>query len=498
MNTHPPPDRLLRLRLNHADHDPNNGIKRESSRGKPVENRENRFAIVGAGPNGLIAARAFKRGGIDIDILERHDAVGGIWNIDNSTSPVYESCNFISDRASSAMVGYPMPEGPAVFPPWHEVRDFIRAFARDHDLDQYVITGKDVTEAYPVETDEGQRWVVKTSDGAEVLYRGVVWACGLQRTPYLPAISGLENFEGEVLHSNKYKRIEQVVGKRVLVIGAGNSGVDIACDAAIAGKMAHLSVRRGYHFFPKLLFGQPIMQLLSRTGKVPQAVTPLSELTEAEAMQLALESVGDLTSFGLQKPDHEVGATHYIMNDQVLYQIAHGHLQAHQDIESISEKTVQFVDGTTAEVDLIICATGYDFDIPWLDPKLLDWDEGSPKFHLGTIASKAEGLYAAGAVHFPGLTYMTWDRLIQLAVWDAKRLMTGEGQEFRDEIMNYNPVLKNDNLIETHRNINQYDMAKLMAMTDELQSRYGIEMPASAADDFYSRSPAEKLHATTV
>lgn len=215
-------------------------------------------------------------------------------------------------------------------------------------------------------------------------------------------------------------------------------------------------------------------------------------------MQLALESVGDLTSFGLQKPDHEVGATHYIMNDQVLYQIAHGHLQAHQDIESISEKTVQFVDGTTAEVDLIICATGYDFDIPWLDPKLLDWDEGSPKFHLGTIASKAEGLYAAGAVHFPGLTYMTWDRLIQLAVWDAKRLMTGEGQEFRDEIMNYNPVLKNDNLIETHRNINQYDMAKLMAMTDELQSRYGIEMPASAADDFYSRSPAEKLHATTV
>ncbi|MFB7860082.1 flavin-containing monooxygenase [Rhodococcus qingshengii] len=462
-----------------------------------MENRENRFAIVGAGPNGLIAARAFKRDGLDFDILERHDKVGGIWNIDNPNSPVYQTCNFISDRASSAMVGYPMPDGIPVFPAWDEVRDFIRAFARDNDLEQYVITGKEVTEAHPIETEGGQRWVVRTADGSETLYRGVVWACGLQRTPYLPEINGLDNFTGDVIHSNKYKTIEQVVGKRVLVIGAGNSGVDIACDAAIAGEMAHLSVRRGYHFFPKMLFGQPILQVLSRSGKVPDAVTPLSKLSETEAMQLALQSVGDLTSYGLQEPDHEVGATHYIMNDQVLYQIAHGHLQAHQDIDSISEKTVRFVDGTSVEVDLIICATGYVFDIPWLDPELLDWDEDSPQFHLGTIASKVEGLYAAGAVHFPGLTYLMWDRLVQLAVWDAKRLMTGAGQEFKDEIMNYNPPLKNDNLLKTHRNINQHDMAKLFAMTDELQTRYGIEMPASASDDFYSRPPAKQILAAT-
>ena len=452
-----------------------------------MENRENRFAIVGAGPNGLIAARAFRRGGLDVDILERHDAVGGIWNIDNPASPVYESCNFISDRAGSAMVGYPMPDGIPVFPAWHEVRDFMQAFARDHDLVKDVIFGKEVTKAYPTETDAGQRWVVETADGAQTLYRGVVWACGLQRTPYLPEIKGLDDFEGEVIHSSKYKSIEQVVGKRVLVVGAGNSGVDIVVDAAVAGKMAHLSVRRGYHFFPKMVFGQPIMQVLARTGKVPQAVTPLSDLTEAEAMQLALESVGDLTAFGLEKPDHEVGATHFIMNDQVMYQIAHGHLEAHRDIESMSGKTVTFVDGTSVEVDLIVLATGYVFDIPWLDPELLEWEGDSPVFHLGTISSKVEGLYAAGAVHFPGLTYLTWDRMIQLAVWDARRLMTGEGQEFRDEIMAWHPVLRNDNLIKTHRNLNQYDMAKLWAMSDELQERYGIEVPASAADDFYSR-----------
>ena len=134
-----------------------------------MENRENRFAIVGAGPNGLIAARAFKRGGLDVDILERHDAVGGIWNIDNPASPVYESCNFISDRAGSAMVGYPMPEGIPVFPAWHEVRDFMQAFARDHDLVKDVIFGKEVTKAYPTETDAGQRWVVETTDGAQAL-----------------------------------------------------------------------------------------------------------------------------------------------------------------------------------------------------------------------------------------------------------------------------------------------------------------------------------------
>ncbi|RRQ25311.1 NAD(P)/FAD-dependent oxidoreductase [Rhodococcus sp. Eu-32] len=458
-----------------------------------MENRENRFAIVGAGPNGLIAARAFRRAGLDIDILERHDAVGGIWNIDNPHSPVYESCNFISDRVSSAMVGYPMPDGVPVFPTWHEVRDFMHAFARDNGLDEFVVTGKEVIEARPIDTAAGQRWIVKTADGVETLYRGVVWACGLQSSPYRPEIRGLEGFAGEVIHSSNYKRIDQVVGKRVLVIGAGNSGVDIVVDAAIAGSMAHLSVRRGYHFFPKLIFGQPILQVLSRTAKVPQAVTPLSELTDAEAMQLTLESVGDLTSFGLPKPDHEPGATHWVMNDQVLYQIAHGHLQAHQDVQSVDGKTVHFADGTSAEVDLIILATGYQFDIPWLDPKLLDWEQGAPKFHLGALSSKVEGLYAAGAVHFPGLTYLTWDRLIQVAVWDAKRLMTGEGQEFRDEIMSYDPVLKNDNLIATHRNINQYDMGKLIDMTEELQKRYGIEMPSSAADDFYNRAPVKML-----
>lgn len=457
-----------------------------------MENREERFAIIGGGPNGLIAARAFKRGGLDFDILERHNAIGGIWNIDNPESPVYESCNFISDRDGSGLVGYPMPSDYPVFPTWHHVRDFIQAFARDHDLERFVSFGKDVTNAYPTETDNGQRWVVETSDGKQTMYRGVVWACGLQRTPYMPEIKGLENFEGEVYHSSKYKSVEQVVGKRVLVIGAGNSGVDIVCDAAAAGQKAHLSVRRGYWFFPKLVFGQPILQIMSRAGRVPQAVTPLSELTDAEATQLALESVGDLSDFGLPKPDHEVGATHFVMNDQVIYQIAHGHLDPHGDVKSVSGKTVEFTDGTSAEVDVIVCATGFVFDIPWISPELIDWDQDSPKFHLGTMSSKVEGLYAAGAVHFPGLTYLTWDKLIQIAVWDAKRLMTGEGQEFRDEIMEYSPELKNDNLLKTHRNINQFDMGKLVAMTDELQTRYGIEMPASPDDDFYSRPPVKQ------
>jgi cation diffusion facilitator CzcD-associated flavoprotein CzcO len=452
-----------------------------------MKNLEHRFAIVGAGPNGLIAARAFKRAGLDFDVLERHNAAGGIWNIDNPESPVYESCNFISDRASSAFVGYPMPEDYPLFPTWHHVRDFLQAFSRDHDLENSVIFGKEVNCARPIDTENGQRWVVETSDGEQTMYRGVIWACGLQRTPYLPEISGLEDFEGEVYHSRDYKSVSQIVGKRVLVIGAGNSGVDIACDAAVAGEAAHLSMRRGYWFFPKIAYGQPILQILNRTARVPKGVTPLEEMTPAEAMQFALDGVGDLADFGLQRPDHEVGSTHYIMNDQVVYQIAHGHLEPHQDVKSVSGKTVEFVDGTSAEVDVIICATGFVFDIPWLDPELIDWNQDTPEFHLGTMSSKVEGLYAAGAVHFPGLTYFTWDRMIQIAVWDAKRLLTGEGQEFIDEVMNYKPVLKNDNLLETHRNLNQYDMEKLMAMTEEMQNRFGIEMPASPDDDFYSR-----------
>lgn len=446
------------------------------------------YLVVGAGPLGLIAARALLRAGIETELVERHSNVGGIWDIDNPGSPMYETCHFITSKHLGGFVDYPMPEDYPTYPHWSQVHAYIQSMARDYGLYERTRFNLSVVKAMPIETAGVDAWQVTTSDGETRVYRGVVYACGQQWKQFMPHFEGIENFKGEILPGRDYRSPSQFKGKSVLVIGAGNSGVDIAVDAAEAADQAFLSTRRAYHFLPKQVFGIPTPDLLDGRVSPPSLPGVKPNLSRMELAELVLATVGDLSSYGLPIPDQPLGSTQPIVSDVVLHCFTHGTLKHRPNVRRFLKDSVEFVDGRIEKVDLVIFATGYDMEIPWLDDGLLEYDQGHPVFHIGAMAKNVPGLYGVGVLH-PSRAdaWAVFDQLAQPIVADAVATVTGDGKETMDMVRHqYNPDLRGDfPFLDVRRNSNQVNVDLLNVMIDELENRFGIPMPRHGKPGFY-------------
>src|SRR5262245_51341307 len=223
--------------------------------------------IVGAGPGGLAAARAFKLFGVPYVHVERHSDVGGIWDADNPGTSIYESAHFISSKSCSAFHGMPMPDAYPDYPGRLQILDYLHAFADRFGLRDDIRFGVEVTGATPLPSGG---WLVTFNDGTTSEHTAIVATVGGQWVPMMPSYPG--TFTGELLHSKDYWSSELFRGRRVLVIGGGNSGFDIACDAAKVAQRAALSIRRGYWVFPKHLFGQPVDAFVQQGPHLPNWV----------------------------------------------------------------------------------------------------------------------------------------------------------------------------------------------------------------------------------
>lgn len=325
--------------------------------------------IVGAGPGGLTAAAALKARGIPFEIVDAGRVIGGIWDVEREETPMYDSAHFISSRTLSGLPGFPMPQDYPDYPRHDRILAYVQAFARHHDLERHVTLGTRVTRAVPL-ADGG--WRVALDDGSERTWGALVVATGVTWYPRIPNVPGHERFEGEQYHAFGYRSPDEFRGKRVLVVGGGNSGVDIACDAARSAERAFLSLRRGYHFCPKYVFGMPA-DVFAHGG--PTLPVWLEERFLTFLLDRVL--VGDLARFGLPKPDHPVLRSHPIMNTQVLHHLGHGDLHARPDVREIRARTVVFADGREDEVDLILWATGYERRFPFLEADALPGEGGS-------------------------------------------------------------------------------------------------------------------------
>lgn len=382
---------------------------------------QRRYCLVGAGPAGLVMARVLLAEGVPFDWFEKQDDVGGIWTMDNPDSPMYASAHFISSRYTSGFVGFPMSDDYPDYPSWEQVRDYIRSFARTYGLYDHVRLGTEVLSAEPF---DGDRWRVRLANGEVREYDGLIAAPGVAWHPSMPSVPGAEAFAGQVRHSITYRTAQEFVGRRVLVVGAGNSGVDIACDAARSADAAYLSVRRGYRFLPKHVHGLPTDAVLTGAIDPPRGV---SLAGDPEALIDAL--VGDLTRLGLPAPDHELLASHPIMNTQVLHHLQHGDLIAKPDLVRLQPSGAVFADGSTAEVDLVLLATGYQYLLPFIDPALLDWERGRPRLYLNMMSRELDSLYVLGFVEFAGAAYQRFDEMAQVIALDIRARETGEYRE---------------------------------------------------------------------
>lgn len=226
-----------------------------------------------AGPSGLATAAELRRRGLAFDHVERHDGVGGLWDFDNPTTPMYESAHFISSKRLSCFPGRPFDSGVADYPPRVEILRYLREFAAEEGLSDGIRFGVEVTgiardgAGYAVtfagEGAPGTGMEPRNGTGprtgprtATRTYRHVICASGTLSVPVLPDIPG--DFDGDYRHSATYRSIDELRGKRVLIIGAGNSGCDIALladEATGTGDLARTFLDRAATRSPDLSGG---------------------------------------------------------------------------------------------------------------------------------------------------------------------------------------------------------------------------------------------------
>jgi len=365
-------------------------------------------AIIGAGPAGLTLARRLSETSTNFRVFERHNDVGGIWDIDAPGSPMYESAHFISSKTLSGFPGFPMPDHFPDYPNHRQLLEYIRSFADHCDLRKHISFDSTVRQAIP--TRDGG-WELQLTSGQVHQCRYLVCANGVTWEPNQVSWPG--EFNGEVRHSVTYRSATEFSGKRVLIVGAGNSGVDIACDAAFSAEQAYLSLRRGYHFIPKYVMGKPADVFAADGPKLPHWL-------ELKVFGALLRFVnGDVQCYGLPKPDHKLFESHPILNTQILHYLGHGDCIAKPDIDRFDGDDVVFQDGSREQIDLVITATGYHHSSPFLDDGVLETHGGRPDLYLGMFARNHTNLAVLGFVEFASAAYSNFDAMAELIVADA-------------------------------------------------------------------------------
>ncbi|MBC7544612.1 MAG: NAD(P)-binding domain-containing protein [Candidatus Sericytochromatia bacterium] len=334
--------------------------------------------IIGAGFCGLGVAAALQRHGIPFDIVEAADDLGGNWY-----HGVYETVHIISSRRTTAFPDFPMPADWPDFPSAGQMLTYLRRFAEDRKLRRHI---RFDTRIVAVSPEADDRWAVTDAMGATRIYGGVVVCNGHHWDMRMPHYPG--TFTGELIHAKQYKRTEQLRGRRVLVIGGGNSACDIAAEAARSGASAHISLRRGYWFLPKTMAGIPTVEFMP-------AWLPLWLQRPVLRLMIRLV-VGRYEDYGLPHPDHAPFEHHPTINTELLYYLRQGTLSPHPDIQAYDGRTVTFVDGQTAEIDLIVAATGYNVSFPFLAEGVVTWVDGMPQLIGGVLPPDRKHLYVFG------------------------------------------------------------------------------------------------------
>ena len=339
---------------------------------------QEQMLVIGAGPVGLAFAKALKDRNIPYIQAEADDDVGGNWY-----HGVYETAHIISSRKTTEYADFPMPEEYPDFPSREQLLTYFRSFADTFGLREHIRFNTRVVYVRPAERD---LWEVTFSDQTSGLYKGVVVCNGHHWDRKWPEYPG--EFKGEWIHSKDYKQPAQLEGKRVLVIGGGNSACDVASEAARVGKHACISMRQGYWFLPKTMVGVPAPELLN--SWTPVWVQRL--MTRAFVRFF----IGRYSDYGLPEPDHRIFDKHPTVSTEILHYLKHGRLHVRPEVKRLEGRLVEFSDGRREEFDMVVCATGFHVSFPFLAPGLVEVEGPVAKVYGGAFVPKYRHLYITG------------------------------------------------------------------------------------------------------
>jgi cation diffusion facilitator CzcD-associated flavoprotein CzcO len=312
--------------------------------------------IIGAGSSGIAAAKALHERGIPFDCIEKSDRVGGNWVFGNKNemSAAYRSLHINTSRERMEYSDFPMPKSYPDFPHHSHIAEYFDAYVDHFGFRDKIIFDTGVEDA---ERDADGTWTIKLDTGETRRYDALLVANGHHWNPRWPEppYPGAEDFEGEQMHAHHYVDNEPFRGKNVVVLGIGNSAMDIATESSFVANRTYLASRRGAYILPKYLFGRPLDQIgvNKHTGKVPFAW----RRTILETMYKI--GVGKVEDYGLPKPDHRIGEAHPTISADFLNRIAHGEMEWKPNIKALEGDSVRFEDGSVVPADIVVYCTGY-------------------------------------------------------------------------------------------------------------------------------------------
>lgn len=366
-----------------------------------------RVCVIGAGPSGIAAAKHLLQAGIkNIVVFDKHDQVGGNWiySPDASHSSVYETTHIVSSKALSQYHDFPMPDDYPDYPSHKQLLHYFQSYARYFGILPYIRFSTTVTRA---ERQADDTWRITLHDGSVEQFDHLLIASGHHWDPRMPQYPG--TFSGELLHSHQFKHNAPFRDKRVLVIGGGNSGCDIAVETGRVSAFTGLSWRRGYYIVPKVILGQPPDVVNAKFTWMPK---PIHKNMLKLTWWLA---TGGARRYGLPVPDHNILESHPVANSELLYFIKHGRVHPRRDIARFDGDIVQFVDGVREPYDVIIAATGYNITFPFFDPAFVNFSTGDVPLYLRVFHPDYRSLMFIGLVQPMGCIWPLADTQAQLA-----------------------------------------------------------------------------------
>lgn len=355
------------------------------------------ICIIGAGSSGVTVAKALKEAGLAFDLFEAGSDIGGMWryNNDNGRSSCYASLHIDTSRPNLGYSDFPIDPDLPDFLSHEQFLAHLEAYADRFGIRPLITFN---TEVLSVVTD-GNRWKVRVTGGETRGYGTVIVANGHLSDPRMPAFTG--TFDGEIMHSHHYRTAAPFEGKRVMVVGLGNSAVDIAVDLCRRAQHVIVSTRRSAWIMPKYLMGVPVDQWSGFLARKLKLKTPMVRRIMSRLIRLG---VGDQRRFGLQRPAHPMWREHATLSQELLPYIGHGWITVRPNVKELRGESVAFEDGNEDAVDAIIYATGYKTTFPFLAPDVFDPETQVGNLYRRMVSPDQPGLIFAGLVQPVGPT----------------------------------------------------------------------------------------------
>jgi hypothetical protein len=367
-----------------------------------------RVAVVGAGPAGLAALRALTAAGIDAVAYERGARVGGVWTLEHRPTAAYDSLHLITSRPRTEFAEHPMPAGTPDYPSREAVGRWLEDYVTRFGL------GGRIRLSTPVEDARrrpGGGWELRLgAAGERAAAEVLVVASGHNEVARWPDPPYPGAFAGEQLHALDYEGAAGFAGRRVLVVGMGNSALDIATDLSHHAARTLLSVRHGSWIIPKRLLGRPADQVISPWA----AVHVPWRLRQPIAEGLLRLTAGRPESVGLPPPSGGLFRSHPTISDTIVSRIAHGEVAPKPGIEALDGDGVRFADGSREVVDAIVWCTGYRVTVPFLAPAHTGPDPQQLPLYKRVLHLDVPDLYFVGLMQSTGSAFPILERQSEL------------------------------------------------------------------------------------